>query len=212
MAPTWRPPSGLLRHQARGLAASATSCTPALVATTVRTKAACFLLLASPARSPHEDNGATRSSQASPHTKQSSPRSLPHPPAGIQSEGVRRRGRPSGAAPYPLPSQLPVTRPPSPGARTVSARSMRHRRPPPPRRVTASAATGGHPPARPAPRASTASAPVGYRHPRRRRSPRARHRRPPLAPLSTVVPLPPTICALLPRRAVPLHPSPAHRQ
>jgi len=104
MAPTWRPPSGLLRHQARGLAASATRCTPALVATAVRTKAACFLLLASPARSPHEDNGATRSSQASPHTKQSSPRSLPHPPAGIHPEGVRRRGRPSGAAPYPLPS------------------------------------------------------------------------------------------------------------
>jgi len=146
-----------LRHQTRGSAATPARCTHTLVATMVRTNDACFLPLASPARSPHDYNGATRSSKTSPHTKQISPRSPPHPPRAYSWRG--RGGAADPAAPRPTPpppstqsppavgasppgSDSPV--PPSPGARPVGARSGMRRRPSA-RRVTAATAAGGHP-------------------------------------------------------------------
>ena len=123
----------------------------------MRTNDACFLPLASPARSPHDYNGATPSSKTSPHTKQISPRSPPHPPRAYSWRG--RGGAADPAAPRPTPpppstqsppavgasppgSDSPV--PPSPGARPVGARSGMRRRPSA-RRVTAATAAGGHP-------------------------------------------------------------------
>jgi len=68
-------------------------------------------------------------SNLSPHQAEQSPLTTP-PPAGIQTELVRTRGRPSGAAFYPFPSQRTV-----PTCRRHVAARLRFTRPPLPVRA-----------------------------------------------------------------------------